>query len=160
MGIRKSTGQRSIPSNSPRSRTRRGMDKNQIPFTRIPPLKSVLSCFFFHSIFPKLNTVLFVVNTKLTLVASFQDLIQHRTAYRRAVQKTLMKQGEFCSYFNCPNVHCHDYHTVPLNDLLLYKKHLPILILHYKYDSGSSLKHHHTVKKNIYIEVGKYFTKS
>lgn len=49
MGIRKSSGQRSVSSNSQRSGTRRGMDKEQIPFTRIPPLKSVVSCFFpFH----------------------------------------------------------------------------------------------------------------
>lgn len=102
--IRKSSGQRSISSNSQRSGTRRGMDKKQIPLTRIPPLKSFVRFFFFFpSIFPKLNTVLFVVNTKLTLVSSFQDLIQHRTAYRRAVNKALTKHGDLYSYCN---VHC------------------------------------------------------
>jgi len=64
-------------------------------------------CWFFpFNIFPKLNTVLFVVNIKLTLVSSFQVSIQHRTVYRTAVMKTVTKHVNLYNYFRCMNVNC------------------------------------------------------
>lgn len=150
MGIRKSSGQRYQV-------TVKGVEQEEEWIkTRYLWLEFLLSkvlwSLFFPSPFPKLNTVLFVVNTKLTLVASFQDLIQHRTAYSRAAQETLTKHGELCSSFSRCNAHCQLLHSIgysPTEWPITVQKYLPILIGHYKYDSDSSLKSCHAVKKYI-----------
>lgn len=111
MRIRKSSEPRSISSNGQRSGTRRGVDKNQTPFTRITPLKSVLSCFFpFH--ISKVKHCLICCKYKTHTSCKFPGFDPAQNSLQKGCAKDSHGAGRPYSCFSCLNGHCQLFHSV------------------------------------------------